>query len=327
MMRNNEKRSSKLIPEKRDRNIKIGEREINILKDLARYRYLTADQISRLHFPKGSQSYCNERLRFLFHKPYRLINREPLPIEWGKGSPKLAYSLTKTGADLLKKNGFYADYSYQKAYKLKNSGAVYKKHEIAINEFSIAVELAVKNYGGRIEKQISETEFKDPGLLRQMKVFDLETGLDIPIAPDWFFAVSFPESGRKALFFLEMDRGTMELKRFRFKKIRGYHLFGEKWRNLDIFREYSDFPYTFRVLTVVDGGIERTNNLKMCAEKEFMGDDEEERVKKGRRFYFTELANITPDTVLLGKIWLVAFKSRNAEERYPLFLTKPEKSP
>lgn len=326
-MKNNVIRHPKLIPAKTEKNIKIGEREINILKDLARYRYLTADQILKLHFPKGSQSYCNERLKFLFHKPRRLINREPLPVEWGKGSPKLAYSLTKMGADMLKKNGFYADFTYQKAYKLKNSGAIYRKHEIAINEFSIAVELAAKNYGLKVEKWISETEFKDPELLNKLKVFDPESGLDIPIAPDGFFALSFPESGKKTLFFLELDRGTMEIKRFKFKKIRGYHLFGEKWRELDTFREYRDLPYTFRVLTVVDGGTERTYNLKMSAEKEFLEDDKEERVNKGRRFYFTELSRVSPETILFEPIWLVAYKSGASEERYPLFLTKPEKSP
>ncbi len=248
-------------------------------------------------------------------------------MEWGKGSPKLAYSLTKTGADLLEKNAFFADVSYQKAYKLKNSGAVYKKHEVAINEFSIAIEMAVKNNGGKVEKFISETEFKDPVLLKKMKVFDPQSGLDIPIAPDGFFSLFFPEAGKRTLFFLELDRGTMEIKRFRFKKIRGYHLFGEKWRDLDIFKEYRDFPYTFRVLTVVDGGVQRTSNLKECAEREFSEDDKEERIKKERRFYFTELDKISPEKVLFDPIWLVAGKSETLKERFPLFLTKPEKSP
>ena len=314
------KRLPKLVPRKVKKKIRIQERDVDILKDIARYRFLTSDQILRLHFPKGSDSYCNTRLMYLFHKPYRLINREALPIEYGKGSPKLVYSLTKRGADFLKTHGFSTHMTYQKAYKQKLLKAEYRKHEIAINEFRISVEMAVKKQGWEIEQWISEVEFKDPAILNPMRVYYSERGINIPVAPDGFFSIYNPDSQRRALFFLEVDRATMDHTRFRLKKIRGFHLFGEEWREIETFRKYKDYPYTYRVLVVVDGGTKRTNELKKDAEIEFA--DESNKTLCAERFCFTELSKVTPETVLTEDIWLVPFKSTIPEMRFPLFLTK-----
>lgn len=320
MKKYDSKRLPKLVPTKVKKKIRIQERDIAILKDIARYRFLTADQILRLHFPKGSDSYCNTRLMYLFHKPHRLLNREVLPVEYGKGSPKLVYSLTKKGSDFLKTHGFNTHMTDQKAHKQKLLKSEYRKHEIAINEFRISVEMAVKKQGWEIEQWISEVDFKDPAILHPMRVYYSERGINIPVAPDGFFSIYNPSSQRRALFFLEVDRGTMDHTRFRLKKIRGFHLFGEEWRGIETFRKYKDYPHTYRVLVVVDGGIKRTNELKRDAEIEFA--DEDNTTQNAERFYFTELNKVTPDTVLTEDIWLVPFKSTIPEMRFPLFLTK-----
>jgi len=321
LMINHAKRRSKLTPAKINKRIRIREREIGILKDLFRFRYLTSDQILLLHFPKDSKGYCNDRLRILFHKPYHFVDRFPLPVEWGKGSPKLVYTLTKRGSDLLKTMGLFAYVSPQKAYKMKNRTSIYRKHEVAINSVRIALDLGVKLHGWKIEEWITDIEFKDSKLISQLKVFDIKDGVKIPVVPDGFFVVNFPNTNKKTLFFLEMDRGTMEIDRFRKRKIRGYALFAEKWRQVEMFRKYKELPVTFRVLTVVDGGVERVKNLKDATEQEF-SKDEDDKIFKGRRFYFTELSKITPETVLTEDIWLVPYKSTIPEMRYPLFLTK-----
>lgn len=319
-MKNYAKRRSKLKPAKIKTRIRIGEREASILKNLFRFRYLTSDQIQLLHFPKDSKGYCNDRLRILFHKPYHFVDRFPLPVEWGKGSPKLVYTLTKSGSDLLKTMGLYAYVSPKKAYKMKNRTSIYRKHEVAINDVRIAVELGVKLHGWEIEEWITDIKFKDTKLISQLKVFDIKDGVKIPVVPDGFFVINFPGTNKKALFFLELDRGTMEIDRFRKRKIRGYALFAEKWRQVKMFRKYKEIEVTFRVLTVVDGGAERVKNLKNATEQEFS--KEEDKIFKGRRFYFTELNKITPETILISDIWLVPYKSTIPEMRYPLFLTK-----
>lgn len=290
-----------------------------MLQSLAKYRFLTAEQIRKLHFPEGSQSYCNERLRALFHKPYRYVDRRPLPLEWGKGSPKLVYTLTKRGADRLKEEGFFKDVTFQSLYKLKQGTAEYKKHEIAVNEFMIAAEQGAKQKGWEMESWISEADFKHPSLLKELKAYDPETGRDIPVAPDGFFSLYFPEQDKRALFFLELDRGTMEIARFRYKKIRGYTLFGEKWREIETFRKYKDLPITFRVLNVIDGGEQRMANLlHIAAEKEFESDPDDERLAKSRRFYFSLLKDITPESVFSDPLWLVPYRSRTPEEKFAL---------
>ncbi|HUW22388.1 MAG TPA: replication-relaxation family protein [Candidatus Bathyarchaeia archaeon] len=313
------KRSPKLIPSKPKKNIRIGQREIAVLKSLAEYRFLTADQIRRLHFPKGSQSYCNERLRGLFHKPCCFVDRHPLPHEWGRGSPKLAYSLTKRGYKRLNEAGIGAWATDQSVYKLKTSTPLYKKHEIAVNEFRIACELAVEKNGWEIEEWVTEVEFKSPSLLKEMKVFDPEWGRNLPVAPDGFFSLYFPKEDKTTLFFLELDRGTMESARFRRKKIRGYHLFAEKWQEIKRFRKYKDLSIAFRVLTVVDGGLQRAWNLKTkCAEKEFESEERERKLAKSWIYYFTTLDEITPETVFTKPIWLIPYRSRTEKERFEL---------
>lgn len=313
------KRRSKLVPSASETKIKIGQRELDILKSLAKYRYLTTEQICRLHFPKGSQSYCNSRLRALFHHPYCYVHRHLLPVEWGKGSPKLVYSLTRRGINKLREEIAYPFISHQTLYKQKHTTPLYRRHEIAINEFRIAVELGCQQKGWQLESWISEQEFKNPSLLRQMRVVDVETNRKIPVVPDGFLAIFFPEVNKKALFFLELDRGTMDLGRFRFKKIRGYHLLAQRWQELEPFRKYRDLSITFRVLTVVDGGEKRTMNLKeKAAEKEFLLEKPEERLLKTRRFYFTTLDKISPQTIFTQPIWLIPFRSRTKEERFNL---------
>jgi hypothetical protein len=313
------KRRSKLIPSAYKTKIRIGKRELAILESLAEYRYLTAEQICRLHFPKGSQSYCNFRLRALFHHPYRYVQRHTLPVEWGKGSPKLAYSLTRRGINKLREKLAYPFVSYQTLYKQKQATPLYRKHEIAINEFRIAVELGCQQKGWQLENWITEQEFKEPSLLKQMRVVDIETNRKIPVVPDSFLAIFFPEVNKKALFFLELDRGTMDLGRFRFKKIRGYHLLAQKWQEVELFRKYRDLSITFRVLTVVDGGEKRAWNLKeKTAEREFLSEKPEEKLPKSRRFYFTTLDKISPQTIFTQPIWLIPFRSRTKEERFSL---------
>ncbi len=310
-------RRPKLTPVKVEKSIRIGKREKAILRDLSRFRFLTTDQIFLLHFPKGSKQVCYKRLRFLFHKPHCLVQRHVLPLEWGKGSAKLVYSLTKKGSEYAQSNEPGSAVSAKKAYKMKIRTVSYRKHEIAINDVRIAVELAVKQRGWTLTKWISDTVFKNPRILSEMRVVDPNSGSAIPVAPDGFFSVQL-SSDRHALFFLELDRGTMESRRFKFKKIRGYHLFGEKWRNVSLFREYKDLDITYRVLTVVDGGEQRTQNLKTkSAEGEFLEDTE--HVLKSRRFYFTELKRVAPESIFTDPIWLIPFQSKSTLERFPLF--------
>lgn len=313
-------RYPKFIPIKAQKQIRIGEREINILKDLARYRYLTTDQIFQLHFPKGSISYCHERLKYLFHAPLRLVNRFSSPVEWGKGAAQLIYTLTKRGADLLRSRGIDTNYTFQKAYKLRNNKPAYKAHEIAINQFRISIEKGVKKYGWEIEEWITDVEFKNPQLIPKMRVDDPESSKYIPVVPDGFFCIHSPQTGKRAIFFLEVERGKIAKKRLRIKKIRGFDFFRLKWRMIDEFRKYKDLQITFRVLIVVDGGTKLTLNLmKDCGEKEFIKGSEKERLAKGRNYYFTELSKVTPETVLTDLIWLIPFQSTTSDKRFSLF--------
>ena len=93
-------------------------------------------------------------------------------------------------------------------------------------------------------------------------------------------------------FFLELDRGSEELKRFR-DKVEAYVAY---YKSGMYAQRYG--AQGFRVLTVVDGvGEGRLKNLV---------DDTARVAGIGRRFWFTHLADATGATVLTEPIWSVA---------------------
>jgi len=180
------------------------ERDKVILTKIADYRILTTEQISRLCFP--SLSRARKRLLQLCQHGY--LKRIVKPIRMGEGSSMFLYLPARRGLQLIS-----GDAASKKTRKRLSSFST--EHALAINTFRICLELAtcgskdifLKSWKGGRELMM-KAGIKDKGIIRQ-----------ISIIPDAYFAL---KQGERAFhYFLEMDRGTADLKRITLKS-RGY---------------------------------------------------------------------------------------------------------
>jgi predicted transcriptional regulator len=217
-----EKRQSRYKPEP-DRFlwVSIQERDLNIIESLVQgFRFLTTEQINSLFF--GSPSACKLRLQKLWNKGF--LKRVFAPVSFG--SSKAIYSPTKEGISLLVESGRVNVEEIKWKGKRNILSHQMILHEIGISEFKVSLILAIT----REEKLYIERERGNPlpDLLRIEKLcrfedgpsiwdyaFDRQSNKKIAIRPDTSFTL------RGERFFVEVDRGTMSLKRVRWK-MRGY---------------------------------------------------------------------------------------------------------
>lgn len=278
---------------------------------------LTTEQLYQLCFQKGSKSYCNEILKHMFHKPLQLVTRYPLFYKSGLNNATLVYTITHKGSQLLHKQGFERMITSQKTYKLKNSTLLYREHEKGLNDVRIALVKGAELIGAIIETWITDRDFKEPKIRRQLRVQDPKTGQSFGFQPDGFFVLRLKTGDRKP-FFLEYDNNTTFHKRFGNIKIRGYHLLGDIWRKLPVFEKFKDIPATYRVLTVTNAGIDRTFHFTKLSVEPLFANQKQKEINT-RRFYFTQSSLVTPETVYIDPIWFIPFKSTNKEEKFAIF--------
>ena len=242
------------------------------------YRLLSQRQLERLL--RRSKPTVQRLLRRLYD--HRYVERVFLPLATFGSSPAL-YVLDKQGIDLLRRMGV-EDFT---GVPDKTVSPMYIEHTLAINEFRIAVAQACEAHGWQLTRWLTENELKADYDRVRIRARKTRTAL----IPDSFFTLVVPEKGTTH-FFLELDRGSEELKRFR-DKVEAYVAY---YKSGMYAQRYG--AQGFRVLTVVDGvGEGRLKNLV---------DDTARVAGIGRRFWFAHLADATSGTVLTEPIWSVA---------------------
>lgn len=152
------------------------------------------------------------------------------------------------------------------------------EHTVGVSEVNVQLQLALKARDG-----IELLFWKRESFLPKEKVQDPDHPENrLPLIPDAFFGLE-REVG-KSFFFVEVDRGTETLERFR-KKLIAYQVY---WKTGQYQERYN--YRNFRVLTVTSGP-ERLNNLLRVAES----------VGARNMFLFTVSDLVTVD--ILGAIW------------------------
>lgn len=263
-------------------NMRLTERDVDILKAVAEYRILRQDHIQQLFF--GSKSTAQYRLSHLYQHGF--LNRHFLPVYAG-WSPTL-YALDKRGVALLKAACGIDRVNLWDA----ENGHEFLSHTLAINDFRVAVTVACRQAGYTLAQWIGEASLKadydrvtisDPNGKKQ----------SVSLIPDSYFTVETPKG--RASFFLEMDMGTMTLRRFQ-NKIRAYLAYLESKAYQQRYQTKS-----LRVLTVTTSAV-RCANLKTTTEQ----------IHRERVFWFTHQALVTVDQVLHAPIWqLVGYDSQH----------------
>lgn len=256
-------------------------RDREIVKLVYDYRMLSQRQLERVL--GKARSTTQQALVRLYHHQY--LDRVFMPVAPMGSSPTL-YVLGRRGNDVLRQMGV-TDFTGVPGTDLS---PMFLEHTLAINDFRIAVQLSCEMHGWDVVEWKTENEIKAD--YDRVQVRDPRGRTQtIPVVPDSYFVIEIPGRGQ-ARFFIELDRGTMSLERFR-HKVQGYvayyksGLYNQRYEGKG-----------FRVLTVVDtpGRIRMRNLVEQAGLVPGIG----------RRFWFGHLPDLQPETVLHQPVWTVA---------------------
>jgi hypothetical protein len=272
--------------------IRLNERDIAIVEAVYRFRVLSQRQLELLFFSK--QQHASRRLEKLFDHGY--LERKVLPRSIGEGRSPTLYILDRLGAELLRTERGYDQIKWFNTSKDLTSQ--YLSHMLAVNDVMAAISLACHREGFQLTSWIGEQELKAD--------FDRVTlrgkggeKRSISLIPDAVFTIVAHNRLHRCL--LELDRGTKEVDRYK-EKIRAFIEYHESGAYEKRYKSKS-----MRVITVIStrySGEKRLQSLKKATEE----------AGGKRRYWFTTLGRVTPETVLNDPIWHVAGDS----EQYPL---------
>ncbi len=182
----------------------ITERDLAVVLDVYKYRYVTAAQIQRLHFPSLQTTY--RRLRALVELGYFKTFAVP-------NIPERLYHLSQSGAELVaaQLNVEVADLKWsQTSHAPKDY--YFLRHFLKAGDFRIALKLACRESDIRLLGFIPEyygekTRGGSPVKYIKDFVCDIaDASVKMNHTPDGVFALM--KNQVPALFFLEIDRGT-----------------------------------------------------------------------------------------------------------------------
>ena len=275
--------------------VKLTERDMAVLVDIYKHRYLTIGQVHRLHFPSLQTAY--RRMRILKDAGF-LAGFSVANVEEG------ILTLTASGIDAVAGTlGVERNSLKWSETTAKPKDYYFMRHFIAINDFRIVLRQACEASNVRLLGFIPDyygDKTDKGGVTKYIRdvICDASPQREqVSHTPDGVFALG--RNGRAALFFLEIDRGTEVitdptkgvLKCFRFYT--NYLLGGQYQRYAKDF-EVEAFK-GFRTLFVTTS-IARLQNFREAA----TGLDVPQKAK--RFVWLTTEDKITPDTVFTP-IW------------------------
>jgi hypothetical protein len=199
-------------------SFQITERDLAIVRHVARHRFLRSTHISRLI--DAPHKKILDRLTALYHAGY--LDRPRAQLEYhvrGGGSAPLIYALGSRGAQLLCASDGYDKTNIDWAQKKRESGREFILHTLAIADVSVTFAVACREQG--IEMQNAdhllrsappETQSAFRPWAWRVRAQHRGTVTEIGVMPDSVFALKLPD-GRRRAFVVECDRGTMPVER------------------------------------------------------------------------------------------------------------------
>ena len=272
--------------------MQLTRRDMTILQLVGLCRFVTRLQVQRYLFPieksdkqHSQKNVVTRRLMLLYHNGY--VDRLHPPIAAGCGSSPIVYCLERKGASLVEREfGMeLPDILFRKGQRER--GLLFLQHTLAVNDFRIAIILASRQHGFKILRWLDERSLRKHGAKQGLQEIASAMGKRGGILPDAYFTLDLV--GKKASFFLEIDRGHTEGRRIR-RKAEIY------WRYYDSRLYEQQFgAKSLRVLTVTTSD-RRLGNMKAWAEE----------AKGGTVFWLTTEQLVEPKGVLTKPIWAVA---------------------
>jgi hypothetical protein len=278
-------------------NPKLTARDVSIILDVYKYRYLSVSQVERLYFPSKRTAW--RRLQALTILKYLKAFSVP-------HIPERIYYLDKAGAEIVasEMQVTVADlqwYPYTRAPK----DYYFLRHFLAINDFRILVALACQDSQIRLLGFIPEYvgEKTRQGNVKKYirdRVCDVTNEAYYHShTPDGVFALE--KDGKPALFFLEIDRGTEIISDPEKGFLKCIVFYLNYWTEKKFARYAEDFnspPFqTFHVLFITTSG-ERIKHIRAAVTALPYPNDSIKRF-----FWITTEARIHRDGVF-GTIWV-----------------------
>jgi hypothetical protein len=228
--------------------------------------------------PGSPLSACYRRLSRLVQEDYLTLYR--LPSTSGQGSGKVLLQLGRKGRPVV---AMQLGITLESMPRRPDTCApLFALHHEAICTFRVALELAARSFA-----QVSLVEWVNEATLKRspMKVADsvdsaTERSRTITVIPDGGFAISY--RGRVERGFLEMDMGTLALKRLQLK-LRGYLLY-QKETKMPVFFVVPDDTRAAHILRLAS------------LEASKIGADPSV-------FFVTTADFVAPERILSGRIW------------------------
>ncbi len=267
-------------------------RDQEILAFVNDSRYATTSHIRRYVFPENrSPQSCRRRVKALFHHGY-LERVQPLVVP-EKGSSELAYCLGWQGREFLKGHGV-AVKSFQNRQQVRQQ---FLQHALDVTEFRVVCTEGLRRQQlVTLRRYVADFELKSRlhglvGLQRRR----LYTEVVHPCSPEPL--VVFPDSmlilqglgefeAHKRVLFLEIDRGTMPIRRLQ-DKVLGYDLYHQQ----GIHKKFANVA-SFTVLFQTSSE-KRARNIR----RGLMG------ISGTNLVWVTAVQQVTAETILFGDIW------------------------
>ncbi len=209
----------------------LTERDLEIVRHVARHRFLRSTHISQL--VGNSPIQVNRRLKALYHHGYLERPRAQLDYYHRGGSSPVVYGLASRGAALIRRE---FDLPFRKmdwSEKNRKVGRLFLEHALQVSDFRVSLEITCRFTDGvrlLTESDIEPRKGPQSDKLPFQWAVNMR-GKNQSVIPDAVFGLEVVcESGsqKRHWFFLEADRGTMPVVRKNMdqtsiaKKLRAY---------------------------------------------------------------------------------------------------------
>jgi len=258
--------------------MRITQRDIQIMKTVADFGFMTTDQISVLFFTSKKSAY--DRLYKLYHGGY--LNRVLAGSALQRMNTPMLYTLTREGAETLQE--VEPDWGVNGSPHRTNVKAMFVEHTIAVNDVRTAITKRCQQPDCQIKAWRSEAALK-----ADYDYVTLPDGERLSLIPDGWFQVQIATAPDKATLMscvLEVDRGTMSVKRL-LRRLQAYAIYQQSGAYQERFGTHH-----MRVVTV-------TSSETRC-EHLWQGVT---RQSDQTRFFFGVQAQMTAEAVLDEAIW------------------------
>jgi hypothetical protein len=265
-------------------------RDEDILKAIAQYRFLTAQEITHLCYSKGSLTYARARLSALcgaqditdkdFTEGYP-IYRFGFPT--GRlGNQERIFTISLTGRQILERIGISVPF-HLKVAKLRTYSHSYYLHDLTRNRFVVSLTAWAKSKPNlSVESHLSYELAKTPAVVEIPVTGKM---VKASVILDGLILVTDTHSRRSRILILEIDQNTQALPRF-LKHIEERLAYV---RSPAFTKVYGDIPY--RIVYATQGVTESATKarLKAMCECTMKLLTERKRAAESQYFRFTTI--------------------------------------